>query len=399
MLGEAPSTPHFLPTQAGSRILLLSTKGQIQLHNLGTGKRRVLGEGLRPVYAPSGHVVFQKEIGKDEIWALPFSLERLEATGDAFRVAKDAQAPSVARDGTLVYLQPTFAERKQLIWRNRDGKKLAEIGQPQKQIYMPSLSPDGQFVGVDGIEEATGEDVWIHGVARSTKTRLTLDPARDSRAIWSPDGKEIAFVSNRNGAYGMFTISADGQTKPIVIDGKPVRGGPQAWSADGKYLVYDFFWNLCWLERKPDRSGWANSTCWQNAFPQGAGSFSPDGRFLAYCSGESGTSEVFVRPFPEGRKVRISANGGAQPRWRRDGRELFWVEGETLMATSVSTTPTFSMGATTKLFSDVNLDWSWMLPAYDVSPDGQRFVLTEPSGAERNATIQVVQNWIAEFRR
>jgi hypothetical protein len=108
---------------------------------------------------------------------------------------------------------------------------------------------------------------------------------------------------------------------------------------------------------------------------------------------------VYVRPFPEGRNVRISANGGSQPRWRRDGSELFWVEGETLMATSVSTTPTFSMGATTKLFSDANLDWSWFEPAYDVSPDGQRFVLTEPSGTVRNATIRVVQNWFAEFRR
>ena len=130
---------------------------------------------------------------------------------------------------------------------------------------MPSLSPDGQFVGVEGMEEATGEDVWIHGVARSTKTRLTLDPAKDSRAIWSPDGKEIAFWSNRGEAYGMFTISADGQTKPIVIDGKPMNGWPATWSPDGKYLVYDFFCNLCWLERKPDSSGWANSTCWQNS--------------------------------------------------------------------------------------------------------------------------------------
>jgi Tol biopolymer transport system component len=299
----------------------------------------------------------------------------------------------------LVYLQPAFAERKQLIWRNRDGKKLAEIGQPQKQMFLPSLSPDGQFVGVEGMEEATGEDVWIHEVARSTKTRLTLDPARDSRAIWSPDGKEIAFWSNRNGEAEIFTISRDGQTRPVVIDGEPVRGFPDAWSQDGKYLVYAG-WNLCRLERKPDRSGWTNRTCWQNSSWEAAASFSPDGRFLAYCSGESGTSEVYVRPFPDGgTKWRVSVNGGAQPRWRRDGRELFWVEGETLIATSVSTTPTFSMGAATRLFSDPNLDWSWMWPAYDVSPDGQRFVLTEASGAVRNATIRVVQNWFAEFKR
>jgi eukaryotic-like serine/threonine-protein kinase len=197
----------------------------------------------------------------------------------------------------------------------------------------------------------------------------------------------------------MFTISADGQTKPIVINGKPVRGGPEAWSPDGKYLVYDFFRNLCWLERKPGSSSWATSTCGQNAFPEGAGSFSPDGRFLAYCSGESSTSEVYVRPFPEGRKVRISTNSGVQPRWRHDGKELFWVEGDTLIAASVSTTPTFSIGEPVRLFSDPELDWSWMLPAYDVSADGQRFVLTEPSGTVRNATIQVVQNWIAEFKR
>jgi hypothetical protein len=137
VLQESPDTPHFLPTQAGSRILLLSTKGQIMLHNLGTGKRRVLGNGHRPVYAPSGHVVFEKAMFKDEIWALPFSLERLEPTGEAFPVAKNAQAPSVARDGTLVYLQSALAERKQLIWRNRDGRKLLKLASPRSRSLHP----------------------------------------------------------------------------------------------------------------------------------------------------------------------------------------------------------------------------------------------------------------------
>ena len=115
---------------------------------------------------------------------------------------------------------------------------------------------------------------------------------------------------------------------------------PLQQSPDGKYLVYDFFFNLCWLERKPDSSDWANSTCWQNSSWEVAASFSPDGRLLAYCSGESGASEVYVRSFPEGdRKWRISTNSGAQPRWRHDGSELFWVEGETMMATSISTRP------------------------------------------------------------
>jgi Tol biopolymer transport system component len=186
-----------------------------------------------------------------------------------------------------------------------------------------------------------------------------------------------------------------------MVDGRPLQGFPDAWSPDGKYLIYapPWTWTLCRVERNP-QGDWGNSTCWPTSSWEVAASISPDGRFLAYVSGESGMSEVYVRPLLDGgEKWRISTNGGSQPRWSRDGKELFYVEGNTLLAVSVSTKPPFSFGAATRLFSDPNLDWNYGHPIYDVSADGRRFVLTEPVGESRQASIHVVQNWFAEFKR
>jgi DNA-binding winged helix-turn-helix (wHTH) protein len=399
------SAPQALPTAARPRPLLVSAGAleQVVLYDSTSGRRQILAAGLRPVYSPSGHVVFEKSSMRSEVWAIPFSLPELRPTGDPFPVAEDARFPSVALDGTLVYLHPGHPGGKQLAWRDRQGKKLGFIGQSQKEIWCPSLSPDGRFIGVEGHEEATGEDLWIHSVAQRTKTRLTLDSTRDSRAIWSPDGKEIAFWSLENGIPVVFRIPADGSSgrKPVMVDGRPLQGFPDAWSPDGKYLIYapPWTWTLCRVERNP-QGDWGNSTCWPTSSWEVAASISPDGRFLAYVSGESGMSEVYVRPLLDGgEKWRISTNGGSQPRWSRDGKELFYVEGNTLLAVSVSTKPPFSFGAATRLFSDPNLDWKYGHPIYDVSADGRRFVLTEPVGESRQASIHVVQNWFAEFKR
>jgi hypothetical protein len=130
-----------------------------------------------------------------------------------------------------------------------------------------------------------------------------------------------------------------------------------------------------------------------------AGRFSPDGGFLAYCSEESGRAEVYVRSFPDGeKKWQVSQHGGSQPRWRKDGTELYYVRGDTLIAAKVTLTPGFAVGAAVTLFSNPALDWEYHHPTYDVSADGRRFVLIEPQGALRKASIRVVQNWFAEFR-
>jgi Tol biopolymer transport system component len=202
-------TPSFLPDGNNYHVLLFSVsqaKPEIMLEDLKTGQVSAIVEGAWPAYSPSGHIVYQRSVFGNGIWALPFSMKSMKRTGEPFRVAENGSYPSVASDGTLVYLEE-FPRTKILVWRNRDGVKSGEIGQPQKDMFLPSLSPDGRRVGVEGIEANTGEDIWIHDVAASAKTRVTLDPARDTRPIWSPDGREIVYTSNRNGAFQIFLTS------------------------------------------------------------------------------------------------------------------------------------------------------------------------------------------------
>jgi hypothetical protein len=197
----------------------------IMLHNLDDGRRQVLTTGAWPAYSPTGHILFgpPSPSGFRGIWALPVSLKTLKATGGPFSIDPNGRNESVAKDGTLVYLKGGYPKQKQLVWLDRGGRKLGEIGQPQEDMVVPALSPDGWFIGVEGWESATGSDIWIHDIARSTKTRLTLDPAIDSRAIWSPDGKEVAFWSNRNGKVETFTqrVDGSGEAKVVLPDDMP----------------------------------------------------------------------------------------------------------------------------------------------------------------------------------
>ena len=181
------------------------------------------------------------------------------------------------------------------------------------------------------------------------------------------------------------------------------------WSRDGKYLLYhlsgpEIGYDLWHLERNEDGSGWEPHRFLQTPFGEFVPRFSPDGRYVAYVSNESGQFEVYVQPFPEGgRKVTLSNNGGRKVRWSRDGKELFYVEGQTLVAVSVSSGSSFSVGSATPLFGHPGLGLGAGLDSapYDVSADGQRFILAEPVGEgadAREPSIRVVQNWFEEFR-
>ena len=160
--------------------------------------------------------------------------------------------------------------------------------------------------------------------------------------------------------------------------------------------------HLWYLERSEDGSSWEPHSFLQTRFDERAAKFSPDGRYVAYISNESGRSEVYVRPFPEGgRKWTVSSNGGRQPRWSMDGKELFYVKESALLAVSVTTRPKFSVGSSTSLFQHPSLTTLAPYPVYDVSADGQRFILAEVVGEAADApepSIRVVQNWFAQFR-
>jgi len=301
------TSPQFLPLQTGTRGIVFdlgdSIDREIVVKNLETGGEEVLAEGAYPVYSPSGHIVYQTNRYESGLWALPFSLETLKPTGEAFPIAADVGEPSVAAEGTLVYLDLLSAGQQQLLWRDREGKKLGVIGRPQGNIRFPVLSPDGRRVAARSTEDGN-LDVWVHEVERALRRRLTFDPVSDSRPLWSPSGEEITFQSARQGNTDIFSRPADGTGEPVLLVGTDLVERPYDWSSDGKYLLYTVvdreYRDLWYLKRKEDGSGFEPVAFLQTPFNESAPQISPDGRFVAYCSNESGQFEVYVQPFPEG---------------------------------------------------------------------------------------------------
>ena len=402
------TSPHFLPSQAAARSIIFDMGSpndrDIAVKNLETGEWEVLAKGAYPVYSPGGHILYQTNRYQSGLWALPFSIETLKPTGEAFPIAENVGGPSLGADGTLVYLDFLGLEGQQLVWRDRGGRKLGVIGQPQETMLNLALSPDGGRVAVWGFEDGN-DDIWVHEVDRPLKRRLTFDANTANNSIWSPSGKEITFQSLGQGNYDIFSRPADGTGEPELLAGTDLQECPNDWSPDGKYLLYrvddlENGMDLWYLKGKEDSSGFDSVPFLQTSFNEYAAMFSAQGRFVAYVSNQSGQDQVYVRPFPEGEgQWQVSTQGGVQPRWSRDGKELFYVEADTLMAVEVSTRPSFTTAATTRLFRHPNLRAA-AEHDYDVSPDGQRFVLVETVESEeaKAPSIHVVENWFAEFR-
>ena len=401
--GKGPSLvqPQFLPLPAGGRVLLYKkgSSGGTELFvwDLQTEEPRVLVDGGSAVYSPTGHIIYSME---PDLWALPFSLETLTATGEAFPIIQNGTGPSVSDDGSLIYSN-VVRRRNQLIWLDSQGRKQGTIGEPQSEIVGLELSPDGRRVVVHSFEDSN-TDVWMHEVDRPLRQRVTFHSGFDGNAIWSPSGKEITFRSTREGYYDIYTRPPEGTAEPRQLLSTPLSARASDWSRDGKYLLYSVNGpndplDLWYLERKQDGSGFDAMPFLQTPFRENTPRFSPDGRFVAYVSNNSGRDEIYVRTFPDGDDDRqVSANGGTRPRWSRDGNQLFYVQGETLVTAAVSTKPAFTIGATTPLFQHP----SFGRPGYDVSSDGRRFVVAEtlePEG-EEPPRIHIVQNWYEEFR-
>ena len=355
--------PHFLPAEAGSRVLLFSagtrTDQTLMVEDLDTGRREVLGPGAFPFYSRSGHIVYQANRAIHDLWALPFSLDTLQATDEAFPISGNSRGPTVAADQTLVYLDGYGQGEQQLVWRGRRGERIGEIGQPQAAISEPALSPDAQLVAVSGTEGSP--DIWIHDISRSLKTRLNFAPEDESRPVWSPDGKQIAYSHRHSSQSDVLVKPADGSGEAQPLVSTEAYEDLCDWSADGARILYQVNdpkngRDLWYLERKPDGSGYESHPFLQTPFNEDGARFSPDGRFVAYCSNESGEVGVYVRPFPQGgARWQVSSGAGQQPRWRRDGKEIFYVEGDTMIAVSVSTGPGFSVGKAARLFQNPNL--------------------------------------------
>jgi dipeptidyl aminopeptidase/acylaminoacyl peptidase len=351
-----------------------------------------------PSYSSTGHIVYRRQPANGGIWAVPFSLSRHEATGEPFLVAAAGDVPSVSNDGTLLHVRGSASIQSQMVWVDRTGKEIGPIGPPQEQWPFPELAPDAKHVAIAASENEVN-DVWIVDVERGTRTRMSA-PAPYSTQAWSPDGRSLLF--------------ADGASAPLNLKTKAADGGGEAaslgtgWSAEyydrGTQIVYadqlkDGTWDL--FRRSADGKtppvALVTATGTQ-LWPR----VSPDGRFLAYVSDETGTDEVYVKRFPDGEgKWQVSNGGGSWPRWGRSGKHLYYVHVDDMMDVDVGTAPDLHLGTPRRLFSRPSLRrgliFGW--PAgYDVTASEDRFVICKPIGLEGDLSgMIVVENWASEF--
>jgi eukaryotic-like serine/threonine-protein kinase len=393
--------------------------------------RRVLNAARGAIYA-AGHVLFVRDAA---LFAQRFDAGKLQLAGEPFQVASQVAsqngfAVSSAGNGTVVYRRESRPEIRQLIWFDRSGQMSGHIGDPDKtSLLNPELSPDGKRVAVERTVGAIGPvgapatEVWIMETVAGVPTRLTFGDYRFP--IWSPDGSRLAFASVRTGLWRLYQKLATGLGEEDLVPGQiDTATGlmPTEWSPDGRIVLFESPGQPQVgrsSEDLPQRIGdfeiWAlplneSSKPFRAVSSRGdqrSGQFSPDGRWIAYQSDEDGKQEIYVQRFPgPGGKVQISTAGGTQPRWRADGHELFYIglDGR-LMATPISFVEggaAIKAGPSLPLFSTHLVAEATVTgitvnrQQYDVSPDGQRFLMNVPIEPEAASPLTVILNWRAE---
>jgi eukaryotic-like serine/threonine-protein kinase len=405
--------PEFLP--GGKAVLFGSAvasfdwiNAQVAVLAVETGERRNLIQGgTHPRYAPSGHLLYAQGGG---LLAVPFDPQRLEVLGTAVPVVEGvlqsrttgAAQYSFSATGSLVYVTGSVQEdQRRLVWVNRNGAE-QPVAAPARAYMFPRLSPDARRVAVAIAEQEV--HVWLYDLSRETLTRFTFEGDRNLNSVWTPDGTRIAFNSNKEGPpQSVFWQLADGSGGLERLTTSEYPNVPMSWSPDGQLLAfmenspttgYDI-----WVLRLTDRKA---QPFLRTPFNESVPRFSPDGRWLAYISNESGRYEVYVQPYPgpDG-KWQISTEGGTEPAWNSNGRELFYRSGDKMMAVDIATQPSFTAGKPRVLFKGQYVPTPATSPNYDVSRDGQRFLMLKPNEQEASAPTQinVVLNWFEELKR
>jgi Tol biopolymer transport system component/predicted Ser/Thr protein kinase len=403
---NAHAWPEFLPD--GKAVLFMDgLPARVAVYSLETGERRDLIQGATsPHYLPIGYLVYAQAGGN--LMAAPFDARRQTVTGAAVPVgegvltslANGATQYSLSDTGSLIYVSGgAEAAQRKLVWVDRKGIEQLLPAPPHAYRY-PRLSPDGQRVGAT-IEEGGGQ-IWLYDLHRDTLTRMTFEGTYNLIGTWTPDGTRIAFGSNKEGSPNVFWQRADGSGGLERLTTSQYSQNPTSWSPDGQTLTFIQInpktgfdiWVLRMDERKVQ-------PFLQTPATESAPRFSPDGHWLAYTSDESGRTEVYVQPYPgPGGKWQISTDGGTEPVWNPKGRELFYRSGDKMMIVDVTTQPSFSAGKAKLLFEGQYLPTPSTFPDYDVSPDGQRFLMLKAVGQAQGLTqVNVVLNWTEELKR
>ena len=366
-------------------------EAQIVLKRLDTGERRVLIHGgTSPLYAPTGHLVYARE---GSLFAVRFDLDRLQVTGQPVEVARDtyieasgAAGAAFTPAGMLVYLPASSVQSRRLLTRVDRGGAGAPLSDRREAYNDVAVSPDGSRIAV-----TFDSTIWIFDVPRKTFTQLTSG-ARANRPVWMRDGKSILYGYEKNGPWNVFSRPADGSGGEQQLWPSPHMQVPMDVAPDGKsLLIQDGEPFVLRVATLPPTQG-AEPRALGGAGRPVDGQFSPDGRWIAYVEAASSRSEIFVVPAAGGEgKWQISNGGGLEPRWSRSGKEIFYLDGENLMAVPVQTQPRFVPGVAVKLFSKPDLQY------FDVEPDGQHFVLIESPEPTNRTTLGVVVNWFARL--
>ncbi len=345
--------------------------------------------GFSPTWVAAGFVVLGNSDGS--ILALPFDPEKARPTGAPVTIARDgvsdgtAMLAAVSATGALVYERSGSASRRQLLQVSRSGVA-TPFGAEPKGFESPRFAPDGRRIALD-IGAESGSDVWVFDIAQRVWSRLTTNGV-SNHAIWTPDGRRIVYASNDD----LWRIVSDGSGRPESLLVAVGTRWPASVTPDGRAVVFQESGSSEAGIRSLDfDSAPAARMIMKGAFGESAVALSPDGHWIAYQSDEAGRTEVYVRPYPDpGARVPVSVQGGSEPAWSRDGRELFYRSGDSMMLATVSLSPTFAVSARRRLFVGSYLT-GVTFRQYDVSPDGQHFVMV--AGGAESSTLIAVNNF------
>ena len=400
--------PEFLPDGRHFLYMAIGAKADDNAYRVGsldsTETKPFAPAQTLVTYSPPGYLLFVRD---RTLVAQPFDAKAVQTKGEPIPLAEQIGIDnvglatfSVSREGTLAYRTGETGGR--LLWIDRSGKELDQVGE-HGDYTSPALSPTGDRVAF-GLSDPRGGkiDVWVRDLARGVNSRFTFGGANNQVPVWSPDGKTIVFRSDRNGTFDLFAKPASGEGEEKLLFKSDESKFATNWSRDGRYIAFSS------QSQKTGWDSWALPTFGdRKPFPIVArpfaelnASFSPDGRFVAYQSTESGNAEIYVQSFPvAGGKWQISNAGGTDASWRADGKELFYRSADQkLMAVEIQAGESFKAGIPQPLFP-ARVVTGTARNKYLASADGQRFLLVAPLGREALIPTTVVLNWSAELAR